>query len=114
MKRRLAIFVATLGSLLLMACFEKGQMNSVNKTDTTSTNLTISCPGIASETAVLIVKGRLYLDYDLQNREFKVEDEGDKWKITLLKVKDRDFNGGDPIAWVKKSDGVVEAIQNAK
>jgi len=72
------------------------------------------CPTISSETAISIVKGRLFLDYDLRDREFKVETDGDAWQITVHRIKKGDFTGGDPMVWVNKADGSIKLVRHAK
>jgi len=72
------------------------------------------CEGISSETAILIVKGKLFLDYDLTDRNASVVEDGDLWKVTLSRVSRKNLQGGNPIVWLRKSNGEVVKVQYAK
>jgi hypothetical protein len=111
------IFIEILiGVLLVSSCIGKVDMNlasNENRADGTDHSIQ-SSPGISSDTAVFIAKGRLFMDYDLKNREVKVEDAGNAWKVTLYRIKHQDFYGGDPVVWIDKSNGEFIRIEHAK
>lgn len=61
------------------------------------------------------------MDYDLRDREIKVETETELWKdkdemlkVTFYRTKNRDTFGGDPIVWIFKHNGEKFSIKHAK
>lgn len=85
-----------------------------NTTVDTNKSFAVACPTVSSETAILIVKGRTYADYGLENRDVQVDDQGDSWKITLYQIRDRHTDGGDPIFWISKANGSFVKVIEAK
>lgn len=80
-----------------------------------------NCSNISPETASLIAKGYMFLDYDLSDREAKVEsetelwkDKGEMWKVTLYKTKNQDAFSGAPIVWVFKGTGEIFTVKHDK
>ena len=72
------------------------------------------CEGVSSETAILIVKGKLFLDYDLTDRDASVVEDGTFWKVTLSRIGRKNLQGGNPIVWLQKNNGEIVKVQHAK
>lgn len=118
------VTVLGLSLVLLFSTFSCSTLNEESNEKINNTNkneLERSCQFISSETAILIAKGILCLDYDLSDREIKVEtetelwkDKGEMWKITFYRTKDRDIPGGDPIVWIFKNNGERFTVKHQK
>jgi len=118
------VIVFGFGLVLLFSMLSCSLLNNESKEkidDINRNESKQSCPLISSETAILIAKGILCLDYDLSDREIKVEtetelwkDKGEMWKITFYRTKDRDIPGGDPIVWIFKNNGERFTVKHQK
>lgn len=126
MKRKLPGIIVLIVSLnlliaILSSCSGVNKPADENSPNNPAHQPQTNCPQISPETAVLIAKGYLYTDYELSDRETRVEtetehwfDKGEMWKITFYRTKDRDSIGGDPIVWIFKSNGERFTVQHAK
>lgn len=112
------IVLLIFGVLFLVSCGGKTSLiSSIDSNEekvVPATSPPNSCPSISSEIAVLIAKGYMFDDYDLQNREIIVKEESDLWKITLYRKANRNTFGGDPIVWINKSNGEIIRVEHAK
>lgn len=61
------------------------------------------------------------MDYDLSDREIKVEteielwkDKAEMWKVTFYRTKNKEAFGGDPIVWIFKHNGERFTVKHAK
>jgi hypothetical protein len=106
---------------LQMSCLQTSDSeNSHNNNKITEVSKQ-TCPLISSDTAVNIAQGYLFLDYDLRDRETKVEtetelwkDKAEMWKVTFHRTKNRDAFGGDPVVWILKNNGEIFTVKHAK
>ena len=120
-KMKILVIFSFLLSIIQFSCLASNNKESeqINKSQTNK--LETSCPFISSETAINIAKGILCLDYDLNDREVKVEteielwkDKGEMWKVTFYRTKNKDSFGGDPIVWILKSNGERFTVKHEK
>lgn len=122
LSKKVAFVVQSILFAMLLACAMPENKTDGKTVEATSQEAVKACPVISEETAAVIAKGILCLDYDLRNREVKVEtetelwkDKGEMWKITFYGKKDKDsWGGGDPIVWIYKSNGERFTVKHAK
>lgn len=96
-------FILTLLVFVLIASCTLGVTKSASRNASTDEK---QCKHISSETAVLIAKGRLFLDYDLRNYDVSSEEKENSWEIHFLS-RCRDCEGGDPFVEKTKADGTI-------
>jgi hypothetical protein len=122
LSKKFALIVQLVFFTMLLACAMPENKADGKPVEATCQEAVKACPPISEETAGLIAKGILCLDYDLSNREIKVEtetelwkDKGEMWKITLYRTKDKNgWGSGDPIVWIYKSNGERFTVKHAK
>lgn len=105
--------------VLQISCFQTSDSSSSQNNNKISEEAKQTCPLISSETAILIAKGILCLDYDISDYEPLVEtetelwkDKGEIWKVTFVSKREKTF--GDPIVWIFKHNGERFTVKHAK
>ena len=72
-----------------------------------------SCGGVSVDTATLIAKGKLFLDYDLRNYDVETQESDGKWLI-IFSRKATGCCGGSPSVTVDRTDGRIIEVGNGK
>ena len=103
------VFVITCFCIfILQGCYKECKTDN----DNYSANQ-INSAKISSETAVMIAKGLLCFDYDLENYDVSVEETSESWEIKFSR-KDIKTSKFGPMAFVSKTNGEVTRLINAK
>jgi hypothetical protein len=92
----------------------------VNVKEKTSQNKTEemheTCSNISSETAILIAKGLLFLDYNLKNYEVSIKEDEDFFEVSFSRLSEKTnvCCGGNPSVVIRKTTGEIVSYKTGK